>query len=228
MSSFPSDEQFDCCIAANKRAADALNWKDLPTKVIYRVQPQGSIETKRGADTVLELVNRENEEVKVWAPSTVVDALYSGPNVKKIPYIRSLGVRGKRKVLETVFLQDNHPSKKKKKKSKEEQPEEKDSEFSMKLSKITKKISEEEKEGEEKKPQLERQSDVSSASKVNVTRNCDLCPKRFAHRQSLSKHKKKCTGTPTKPLMNTADPQLERPVGETSIDESGAKKTPSD
>ena len=137
MSSFPSDEQFDCCIAANKRAADALNWKDLPTKVIYRVQPQGSIETKRGKDTVLELVNRENEEVKVWTPSTVVDALYSGPNVKKIPYIRSLGVRGKRKVLETVFLQDNHPSKKKKKKSKEEQPEEKDSEFSMKLSKIT-------------------------------------------------------------------------------------------
>ena len=44
----------------------------------------------------------------------MVDALYSGPNVKKIPYIRSLGVRGKRKVLETVFLQDNHPSKKKK------------------------------------------------------------------------------------------------------------------
>ena len=104
MSSFPSDEQFDCCIAANKRAADALNWKDLPTKVIYRVQPQGSIETKRGKDTVLELVNRENEEVKVWTPSTVVDALYSGPNVKKIPYIRSLGVRRKQKVLETLFL----------------------------------------------------------------------------------------------------------------------------
>ena len=162
MSSFPSDEQFDCCIAANKRAADALNWKDLPTKVIYRVQPQGSIETKRGKDTVLELVNRENEEVKVWTPSTVVDALYSGPNVKKIPYIRSLGVRGKRKVLETVFLQDNQPSKKK---SKEEQPKAKDSEFFMKLSKITKKIPEEE---EKKKPQLERQSDVSSSSKEMV------------------------------------------------------------
>ena len=85
MSSFPSDEQFDQCLAANKRAADALNWKDLPKQVVYRVQPQGSIETKRGTDTVLELVNRENEEVKVWVPSSVVDALYSGPNVKKIP-----------------------------------------------------------------------------------------------------------------------------------------------
>ena len=104
MSLFPSDEQFNQCLAANKRAADALNWKDLPKQVVYRVQPQGSIETKRGTDTVLELVNRENEEVKVWAPSSVVDALYSGPNVKKIPYIRSLGVQGKRKVLETVFL----------------------------------------------------------------------------------------------------------------------------
>ena len=215
MSSFPSDEQFDQCLAANKRAADALNWKDLPKQVVYRVQPQGSIETKRGIDTVLELVNRENEEVKVWAPSSVVDALYSGPNVKKIPYIRSLGVRGKRKVLETVFLQDNQPSKKKK-----EQSNARDSEFLMKLSKITKKIS----EVEEKKPQLEHQSDISSSSKINVTRNCDLCPKRFTHRQSLYKHKKKCTGTPTKALTNAPDPQLERPVGETLIEESGAKK----
>ena len=152
MSSFPSDEQFDQCLAANKRAADALNWKDLPKQVVYRVQPQGSVETKRGADKVLELVNRENEEVKVWAPSSVVDALYSGPNVKKIPYIRSLGVRGKRKVFETVFLQDNQPSKKKK-----EQSNAKDSEFLMKLSKITKKIS----EVEEKKPELELQSSSS-------------------------------------------------------------------
>ena len=163
MSLFPSDEQFDQCIDANKRAADALNWKDLPKQVVYRVQPQGSMKRKRAADTVLELVNCENEEVKVWAPSSVVDALYSGPNVKKIPYIRSLGVRGKRKVLETVFLQDNQPSKKKK--GKEEQPKAKDSEFFMKLSKITKKIPEEE---EEKKPQLERQSDVSSSSREMV------------------------------------------------------------
>ena len=170
MSSFPSDEQFDRCIDANKRAADALNWKDLPKQVVYRVQPQGSIETKRGTDTVLELVNRENEEVKVWVSSSVVDALYSGPNVKKIPYIRSLGVRGKRKVLETVFLQDNQPSKKKK--SKEEQPKAKDSEFFMKLSKITKKIPEEE---EEKKPQLERQPNVSSSSKEMI----DAAPKLF-------------------------------------------------
>ena len=139
----------------NPRPIFAVLITDLPKEVVYRVQPQGSIETKRGTDTVLELVNRENEEVKVWAPSSVVDALYSGPNVKKIPYIRSLGVRGKRKVLETVFLQDNQPWKKK---SKEEQPKAKDSEFFMKLSKITKKIPEEE---EKKKPPLERQSTSS-------------------------------------------------------------------
>ena len=49
--------------ASNKRASEAVNWKDLSTKVVSRVQPQISIETKRGGDTVLELVNRENKVV---------------------------------------------------------------------------------------------------------------------------------------------------------------------
>ena len=106
MSSFPSDEQFDQCVAADKRAAQAIDWKDLPTKVVYRVQPQGTITTKRGADTFLELVNRANEEVKVWAPPSVMTALHSMPSAEKIPYIRSLGVEKKRKVFETVFMQD--------------------------------------------------------------------------------------------------------------------------
>ena len=112
MSSFPSDEQFDQCVAENKRTAQAINWKDLQTKVVYRVQPQGTITTKRGADTLLELVNRNNEEVKVWAPSSVMDALYSVPATKKIPYIRSLGVNHKRKVFETAFFPDEQPLKK--------------------------------------------------------------------------------------------------------------------
>ena len=71
----------------------------------------------------------------------MVDALYSGD--KKIPYIRSLGVQRKRKVFETVFLQDDQPLKK----IKEEQ---------SKLSKIIQKIPE-----EQKKSQLERPSNVS-------------------------------------------------------------------
>ena len=120
MSSFPSDEQFDQCVAADKRAAEAIDWKDLPTTVVYRVQPQGSVETKRGSDTVLDLVNRNNEEVKVWAPPSLMLALYSAPSTKKIAYIRSLGVHRKRKVFETVFFQDHQQTSKKKSKMEEE------------------------------------------------------------------------------------------------------------
>ena len=150
MSSFPSDEQFDRYIAGSKRAVDAVNWKDLPTKVVYRVQPQGSIETKRGPDTLLELVNRESKEFKVWTPSTVVNALYSED--KKIPYIRSLGAQRKRKVFETVFLQDDQPLKK----TKEEQ---------SKLSKIIQRITK-----EEKKLQSESQSNVSTSNDESSTK----------------------------------------------------------
>ena len=39
-----------------------------------------------------------------------------------------------------------------------------------------------------------------------VLRICDFCFKRFAHRQSLFKHKKKCTGAPPKPMMNPPAP----------------------
>ena len=110
MSSFPSDEQFDQCVAESKRAAQAIDWKNLPTNVVYRVQPRGSVKTKRGSDTYLELVNRENEEVKVWAPPSLITTLYSAPPTKKIPYIRSLGPRGNRKVFEIVFFRDHQPS----------------------------------------------------------------------------------------------------------------------
>ena len=132
MSLFPSDKQFEYCVAENKRAAHALNWKDLPKQVVYRVQPQGSIvayrvqpqgsiETKRELDTLLELVNRENKEVKVWVPQSLANTLCYDDNTgsNRVPYIRSLGLQRKRPAVETVFLRDHQPLKK----VKGEQPE---------------------------------------------------------------------------------------------------------
>ena len=114
MSLFPSDKQFEYCVAENKRAAHALNWKDLPKQVVYRVQPQGSIETKRELDTLLELVNRENKEVKVWVPQSLANTLCYDDNTgsNRVPYIRSLGLQRKRPAVETVFLRDHQPLKK--------------------------------------------------------------------------------------------------------------------
>ena len=75
MSTFPSDKQFEYCVAANKSASDAVNWKDLPIQVVYHVQPQSSVEITRGTDTLVELVNHENKEVKVWVPPSLANTL---------------------------------------------------------------------------------------------------------------------------------------------------------
>ena len=113
MSTIPSDSQLELCIVTRNGSADAVNWKDLPTN-IYRVKPQGLVETIRGKDTLIELVDRENKEVKVWAPPGVVDALsyedYS--DTDKIAYIRPIDLPRKRKGFETVFLRDDQRPKK--------------------------------------------------------------------------------------------------------------------
>ena len=72
------------------------------------------IETTRGKDTLIELEDRENKQVKVWAPPAVVEALcYEDyPDRDKIAYIRPLDFSKKRKGFETVFLRDDQPSKK--------------------------------------------------------------------------------------------------------------------
>ena len=114
MSLFPSEEEFDCCVAANKKIAQTIHWSDLPTKVIYRVKSKEKVETENGEDTLLQLVNRKNEEIKVWAPPSVMIALCGPYPKKKIAYIRSLGVQHKGKVFETVFLQDQETLRKKK------------------------------------------------------------------------------------------------------------------
>ena len=116
MSSFPSDSQFEQCVVARNGSSDAIQWKDLPISVIYRVKPQGLVETTQGKDTLIELVDRENREVKVWAPPVVVEALcyedYS--DIDKVAYIRHLDFSKKRKGFETVFLRDDQPPKKSK------------------------------------------------------------------------------------------------------------------
>ena len=112
MSSFPSVEEFKQCVATNKLAEDAIDWGKLPINVIYHAQPL-SIETKSGSNTLLQLVDRENNEIRVWAPGTVVRNLKRGRKLKKNDaYIMSLGKK-ERKVgvrkrkyfdFETVFL----------------------------------------------------------------------------------------------------------------------------
>ena len=114
MSLFPSDEEFNQCVTTHKIAEGALDWGELPTKVLYRVvQPLVPIEMKNGSNTLLQLVNRENEEIRVWAPRTVVNNLKVGMKLNRNDaYIVSLGQK-ERKVgdrkrkyfdFEAVFL----------------------------------------------------------------------------------------------------------------------------
>ena len=72
MYSFSSESQFEQYVVSRNRSADAANWKDLSTKVTYRGKPQGLVETTRRKETPIELVDRENKEIKVWAPPIVV------------------------------------------------------------------------------------------------------------------------------------------------------------
>ena len=81
---------------------------------------------KNGSNTLLQLVNRENNEITVWAPRTVVNDLKVGIKLKRSDaYIMSLGQKErkvgdrKRKYFdyETVFLrqqQEQQPQKQQK------------------------------------------------------------------------------------------------------------------
>ena len=178
MSTFPSDEQFDFCVAANKRASGALNWKDLPPQVVYRVQPQSSVETKKGGDTLVELVNRENSEVKVWVPPSLANTLCYDKDVgsNQVPYIRSLGLQRKRPAVETVFLRDSRAPKK----VKEEQSEQR-----LEKCKLLKAV-----DGMFQKmevPEKELEVDKRKGNK----RECKGC-QRFMRADNLKKHEKIC------------------------------------
>ena len=121
MSLFPSDEEFNQCVATSKIAEGALDWGKLPTKVVYRVQPLVPVEMKNGSNTLLQLVNRENAEISVWAPRTIVNNLKVGMKLKSSDaYIMSLGQK-ERKVgvrkrkyfdFEAVFLRQQQEQQK--------------------------------------------------------------------------------------------------------------------
>ena len=110
MSLFPSNEEFDRCAATDKRIGQAIHWGNLPANVIYRVKSKEDVETEFGADTLLQLVDRDSKETTVWAPPSVMIALCDSYPKNKIPYIRSLETQ--RNVFQTVFLQDRQSSKK--------------------------------------------------------------------------------------------------------------------
>ena len=114
MSLFPSEKDFDRSVAVNKKIAQAIHWSDLPSKVIYHVKSKERVETENGEETLLELVNRENDKINVRAPSSVMITLGDSYPKRKNLYIRFLDHQCNRKVLETVFLRDRQTSKRKK------------------------------------------------------------------------------------------------------------------
>lgn len=63
-----------------------------------------------GKYLLLQLVNRDNEEISVWAPPSVMLALCDPYPKKKVPYIRRLHTQ--RNVFQTVFLRERKTSKK--------------------------------------------------------------------------------------------------------------------
>ena len=110
MSAFPSTEEFDKYAAVDKKIRQAKDWKNLPASVIYRVKSKEEVETELGKYPLLQLVNRDNEEISVWAPPSVMLELCDPYPKKKIPYIRRLDTQ--RDVFQTVFLRDRKTSRK--------------------------------------------------------------------------------------------------------------------
>ena len=114
-SSFLSDENFEYMAAAKRVSEEAIDWKDLPVDIIFRVLAMVPIHTKWGAHVILELTNREGVQFKVWAPNNVHKDLKSGMKLQGSAdvYIKSLGqkevtsamgVRKRYYDFETVFL----------------------------------------------------------------------------------------------------------------------------
>ena len=114
-SSFLSDENFEYMAAARRVSEEAIDWKDLPVDIIFRVLAIVPIRTKWGAQIIIELTNREGVQFKVWTPNNVHKDLKSGMKLQGSAdvYIKSLGqkevtsamgVRKRYYDFETVFL----------------------------------------------------------------------------------------------------------------------------
>ena len=90
MSSFPSDEEFNQRVLIEQIADSAIKWGELPINVVYRIQKLVWI-SRYGRDAVLQLVNRENKEVNVWAPVNAAADYTLKSLGNEEAYIRSLG-----------------------------------------------------------------------------------------------------------------------------------------
>ena len=86
MSSFPTPEQFE----QNKVQLDQiLKWRDVPTKIIYRVENVEWIKTKKGGRTmVVSLVDKGGEQLKAFATSCLMKDLEDSSDEC---YIESIG-----------------------------------------------------------------------------------------------------------------------------------------
>ena len=90
--SFVSDADFEYLVESRHAAEEAIDWCDLPINIVYRVHGVLSIQTKWGARVILELRNREGEDIKVWAPANVSKDVKSGMKLEGTDaYIKSLG-----------------------------------------------------------------------------------------------------------------------------------------
>ena len=109
MSSFPSDEEFNQHVLVEQIADSAIKWGTLPINVVYQMQKLLWI-SRYGDDAILQLVNRENEEVNVWTPrNVIIDYITKSIGENGEAYIRSLGEKvndKKRKYFdfESVFI----------------------------------------------------------------------------------------------------------------------------
>ena len=109
MSSFPSDEEFNQHVLVEQIADNAIKWGTLPINVVYQMQKLLWI-SRYGDDAILQLINREHEEVNVWTPrNVIIDYITKSIGENGEAYIRSLGekVNDKKKKyfdFESVFI----------------------------------------------------------------------------------------------------------------------------
>ena len=89
---FLSDADFDQLSTTRDIAEEAIDWCDLAVNIVYRVQEVVPVQTKWGARVIFKLLNREGENIKVWAPLNVSRDVRSGIKLNgDQAYIKSLG-----------------------------------------------------------------------------------------------------------------------------------------
>ena len=93
--SFISSSEFDTLGSETKRRklveeSPALHWKQLPLKVIYKIENIKKVVVKSKPAMILSLANKEGDTYKVWATSRLCKEIASCTEDANL-YIRSLG-----------------------------------------------------------------------------------------------------------------------------------------